>query len=350
LILSAPLSCAFAQDGSDFALDMSGGSEGTGTTLNLIGSDEVKEVEKLGAELENMNNDNYVPDPEVADAAEQIGNLDLKKSGELKIDGSQDEASPILNLWPTPSIGVKILPNFNPLWSWDGTSLEGNFRYRLDDETGYTETTETSFTPEEILAPGMHTLYVQEKFGKTWSQDASSAISVVFPSPVVNVDRLPSVAPVWTWEGASEEGRFRYRLDDEEGYTETSELTYTPEEPLKPGHHVLYVSEGFGEYWSDDASAETVIFPLDVSQTDYLKNLPTGTAHTELLPIIIKFLLSIGGLLAFVSFVYSGIWMIIYADQEEEVSNAKRNLIYSIMGLAVMGLAYSAVAGILKLI
>lgn len=170
-------------------------------------------------------------------------------------------------------------------------------------------------------------------------------------SPSVSVEKLPSAVPSWTWTSSGVGDRvFRYRLDDGD-YVETSDMSFTPEaNTLKPGNHTLYVQEKINGYWSQESSATTVIFPLDVSGTDYLKNLPTATAHTELLPLIIRFLITLGGLLAFVSFIYSGIWMIIFADHEDEVSKMKRNLIFSVIGLAMIGLAYSIVAGILKLI
>lgn len=159
----------------------------------------------------------------------------------------------------------------------------------------------------------------------------------------------PNDEIIWSWEGNYDEETYRYKLDNAKEYTETSETSLTMKNDLEPGRHTLYVQEKYSKYWTHDGSATLVIFPIDVSGTDYLKGLPTSTAHTELLPLIIRFLISLGGLVAFMSFVYSGVWLIIFADHEEDVKNMKRNMIYSIVGLAIMGLAYSIVSGILKL-
>ncbi len=175
-------------------------------------------------------------------------------------------------------------------------------------------------------------------------------------SPEIAVDnKMPSTnqMPTWSWRGNSSvddsyTGVFLYCLDDEK-CQETTATSFTPDK-LGVGRHTLSVQEKYKNVWTPESSAEVVVFPLDVSGTDYVSGLPTATAHTELLPLLIKFLIMLGGLVAFISFMYSGIWMIIFADHDDEIEKMKRNLTYSVVGLVVIGLAYSIVSGVLKLI
>lgn len=91
----------------------------------------------------------------------------------------------------------------------------------------------------------------------------------------------------------------------------------------------------------------------DVSGTEYVQNLPQVSGEEDffstILPRVIKLLLAVVSILAFVSFLYSGTWLIIFGDKEEDIENMKRNLVYSVVGLAIAGLAYSIVSGILTL-
>lgn len=187
--------------------------------------------------------------------------------------------------------------------------------------------------------------------GAAWADD------LILSAPKVRAsNHMPAEGEdvIWTWTG-NYSGDFRYRLDDEYYYIYTTETSLTSTD-LEPGRHTLHVQESYlvpdssDQYWSEDGSAEVIIFTLDTSGTDYVQNLPTAVAHTELLPTVIRILIYLGGLLAFVSFMYSGIWLIIFGDRSEDVSSIKRNFVFSIVGMAMIGMAYSIVAGILNLI
>jgi len=91
------------------------------------------------------------------------------------------------------TVNVTVLPpvldampestdNSAPTWSWSpGGGGNGTFRCQIDGETGpWTEVVGTQFTPSSPLAPGVHTLFVQERdaFGN-WSAAGSRSITIV---------------------------------------------------------------------------------------------------------------------------------------------------------------------------
>ncbi|WKY44008.1 MBG domain-containing protein [Eubacteriaceae bacterium ES2] len=60
-------------------------------------------------------------------------------------------------------------------WNWNGSS--GSYRYSLDNETAWSETTDTTFTPSTTLSEGNHTLYVQESDGAGgWTASGSATL------------------------------------------------------------------------------------------------------------------------------------------------------------------------------
>ena len=71
-----------------------------------------------------------------------------------------------------------------PTWSWSsgGGAGNGTYRYKLDSSdlnSGATETTATSYTPDAPISAGVHVLYVQEKDNaNNWSLSGSSTIDV----------------------------------------------------------------------------------------------------------------------------------------------------------------------------
>jgi len=100
-----------------------------------------------------------------------------------------------------------------PAWAWGsgGGGGNGQYRYRVDnpDLTVGTQTTSAlTFTPSSDLAPGKHTLYVQERDSLgNWST-AGSAVVGVWPN-VLFVDSAASGGGRWEFvEGCVYGGRF----------------------------------------------------------------------------------------------------------------------------------------------
>ena len=82
---------------------------------------------------------------------------------------------PVLAAEPTVSANAAVTTDTSAGWSWTGTT--SNFRYSLDNETEWQETTAASFTPGMALAKGAHTLYVQESDGNGgWSTSGNASL------------------------------------------------------------------------------------------------------------------------------------------------------------------------------
>jgi hypothetical protein len=73
-----------------------------------------------------------------------------------------------------------------PTWTWTpGGGGNGNYRYKLDSSdltVGATTTAVASYTPSLDLSVGVHTLYVQETDGSTWSTSGTYAVTVTLDS------------------------------------------------------------------------------------------------------------------------------------------------------------------------
>jgi hypothetical protein len=154
-----------------------------------------------------------------------------------------------------------------PSWSWTGGGNgSGTFRYRLDSQELYTdstETTDTTFTPADPIPPGNHTLYVQEKAtaGEFWSLCGSYTTKIrLNPPDVTGTTTTADTTPTWTWTtGGDGNGTFRYKLDSgdlETGATITTDTSFTPASPIPPAYHRLYVQEQdiHATYWSSSDS------------------------------------------------------------------------------------------------
>lgn len=89
----------------------------------------------------------------------------------------------VFTLWATP-VQAAAAPTVtaapaatdqSAAWSWTGVS--GLYRYSLDTETAWVETTDTGYTPTASLSEGNHTLYVQESDGAGgWSESGSATL------------------------------------------------------------------------------------------------------------------------------------------------------------------------------
>lgn len=83
--------------------------------------------------------------------------------------------APVLAAAPTVSATAAVTTDTSAGWSWTGTSSD--FRYSLDNETDWQETSATSLTPGIALAKGAHTLYVSESDGNGgWSDSGSASL------------------------------------------------------------------------------------------------------------------------------------------------------------------------------
>ncbi len=83
--------------------------------------------------------------------------------------------APVVSGPPSP------MDDNTPTWTWvsGGSGGNGTFRYALDAEESWTETTETSFTPATDLVDGEHPLFVQERDDAgNWSASGSASVYV----------------------------------------------------------------------------------------------------------------------------------------------------------------------------
>ncbi|HPD95594.1 MAG TPA: hypothetical protein PLA24_06840, partial [Tenuifilaceae bacterium] len=104
------------------------------------------------------------------------------------------------------------------------------------------------------------------------------ASTLVFAQPsapsVTGTTPTNNTKPTWNWtSGGGGNGTFRYKLDDNDltsGTTETTDLFYTSATDLSEGNHTLYVQETDGTNWSASGS-----FTITIDLTS-----PTITAVT----------------------------------------------------------------------
>ncbi len=157
--------------------------------------------------------------------------------------------------------------NAQPTWTWSGGSGVTTFRWRLDDpDLSYAGAgNSTTFTPNEALPEGPHTLYVQAQSSAAdgnWSTTAAFTVLVDLPAlaPVVTGATYSStLRPTWSWlSGGAGSGTYRVLLDnaDLSGVTTTqTERSFTPGTNLTDGQHTLYVQEQDGyPQWSPSGS------------------------------------------------------------------------------------------------
>ncbi|HUW63072.1 MAG TPA: immunoglobulin-like domain-containing protein [Candidatus Bathyarchaeia archaeon] len=160
--------------------------------------------------------------------------------------------------------GPALTNDSTPTWSWTtGGGGNGTYRYQLgaEDEGGWTETPETSFTPGADLSPdGNYTLYVQESDAAgNWSESGEWQITVdtTPPNPpdVSGLDQTNNLQPTWSWISGGGDGNGQYRIQlNAEGWTDVGgALSFTPGGPLADKTtHTLYVQErDAAGNWSD---------------------------------------------------------------------------------------------------
>lgn len=79
--------------------------------------------------------------------------------------------------------------------------------------------------------------------------------------------------------------------------------------------------------------------------TDYIYSLPEGDIW-HLMGQIAWYLLVAANILAFISFVVAGVYMVISQGNEENISKAKEIFIYTLMAMAIAATALAIVTGI----
>jgi hypothetical protein len=90
------------------------------------------------------------------------------------------------------------------------------------------------------------------------------------------------------------------------------------------------------------------------SKIGIVAGIAAGTVGTSgtwqmMLAGIIKFILSITGALAFVSFSYAGIMMVTAQGNEDHIKKGKNLLLWSILALAIIATSYALILGISQL-
>lgn len=86
----------------------------------------------------------------------------------------------------------------------------------------------------------------------------------------------------------------------------------------------------------------------DATTTDYIASLPSATPGL-VIGQITYYILVIANILAFISFLASGIFMIISQGNEDQLGNAKKMLMYTIIAMIVCAAALAIVTGITRL-
>ncbi len=162
-----------------------------------------------------------------------------------------------------PDVSGDALTNDpTPTWTWTGSlGGSGAFRYSFDGGD-WVETTETSYTPVSALADGSYILEVQERDGSwNWSDTGSFTIEIDTTPPdapsVTGDTPTYDTTPTWSWTsgGGNGSGTYRYAMDVESGWTETTDLSYTPGTPVTEAPHTLYVQErDDAGNWSESGS------------------------------------------------------------------------------------------------
>ncbi len=86
-----------------------------------------------------------------------------------------------------------------------------------------------------------------------------------------------------------------------------------------------------------------------VEQSAGVNYVPTGDLEAEILPASIKMFLGVVATISFAMFIYAGVNLIISQGNEEEMTKFKSMLIWSVVGLVIITMAYAVVKGVLDL-
>ncbi len=86
----------------------------------------------------------------------------------------------------------------------------------------------------------------------------------------------------------------------------------------------------------------------DVTTTDYIASLPNAEPGL-VLGQITYYALVVANILAFLSFLASGIFMVISQGNDEQLGKAKSMLMYTVMAMVICAVALAVVTGITRL-
>lgn len=110
---------------------------------------------------------------------------------------------------------------------------------------------------------------------------------------------------------------------------------------------------------ADTTPVDTYLHPFTYGKTGettstkigIVQNIATSTGKPwqETLGSIIKLVLAFTGAIAFISFTYAGIMMVIARGNEEEIGKAKMMIFWSIIALTIIATSYALVLGISNL-
>lgn len=87
----------------------------------------------------------------------------------------------------------------------------------------------------------------------------------------------------------------------------------------------------------------------EVATTDYVASLPEEETPGHILGQIIYFMLVVANILAFISFVVAGVFMIASQGNEDDNTKAKKILTYTILALIICAAALALVTGVTKI-
>lgn len=77
--------------------------------------------------------------------------------------------------------------------------------------------------------------------------------------------------------------------------------------------------------------------------------LPEGNLKKSIVPQAIKFTLILTGVVSVGVFSYAGVMLVVAQGNEEEITKFKNILIWSLVGLAFITMAYTLVSGLLQI-
>ncbi|HOV15300.1 MAG TPA: triple tyrosine motif-containing protein, partial [Spirochaetota bacterium] len=160
-----------------------------------------------------------------------------------------------------------------PTWMWGSVTNAVAYRYQLDSENGsWTELSnlKTSWSPQNDLEGGIHTLYVQaQKADSSWSKSGFASVEIVVLEesssyPIVEV--LPGTPtnnplPTWIWSNVTNAIGYRYQFGSEMGdWTNVNNIkTYwSPQTELTEGSYTLFVQAKFIDGSYSISGAKTV--------------------------------------------------------------------------------------------
>jgi len=166
---------------------------------------------------------------------------------------------------PTTPVVTGTTPtnDTTPTWSWNAVTDAVEYRWSFDEST-WTVTTDTSYTPDTPLAEGDYTLYVQARdTAGNWSESGSFTITVDTTAPaapvVTGTTPTNDTTPTWSWNAVTDAVEYRWSFD-ESAWTVTTDTSYTPDTSLAEGDYTLYVqARDAAGNWSASGSFTTTV-------------------------------------------------------------------------------------------